>query len=73
LKLTVESGTLDELSEDVVDVTNAVFQSLRETGDLDRVLAENGLVVEPEMHMTLDIPFIPLAIPNENRATTAGR
>lgn len=78
LKLTIESGTLDELSEDIIEAVDAVFQSLRETSDLDRVLVESGLIAEPglitgsEMHLTLDIPFIPSAILNEDRAPTVG-
>ena len=68
LKLTVDADSLAELVEDIIETLEAVFKELDSTGDLERVLLENGLAAD--QGMGLMIPFVP-AITNANPAATA--
>lgn len=69
LKMTVESGSLDELKEDICEALDATFQSLEETGDLENYLAKYGLAADRQMHLTFQIPFTPAMANADSTAT----
>ena len=70
LKLTVDADSLAELVEDITETLEAVFKELDSTGDLERVLSENGLAADQEMRLMLNLPFVP-AITHASPAATA--
>ena len=72
-KLTVESGTQDELIEDIVDVLEKAIQSWRESGDLDRVMRDSGLPIPERGDHAMNFPFLPVLIADADFTAEAHR
>ena len=72
LKLTVESGTRDELVEDIIDVLETAIQSWSKSGDLDQVLQGSGLPVPERGNHPINFPFLPVLIANADFTAEAG-